>query len=406
MTSFRATAPPLRILQAGSVAYQGGVTKMIKTLCAGLRRLGHEVQLFCDGGELADLQALGIRCHVTELWQEPGALLRSALQMGAVLRRFQPDVIHVHGRSCSLRSLLAGRYPDWFTLHNTHLTHQTTSYDVGRIRKLMSPFAHNFFVLDERARDYLQDEFAIPSSRVVRVHNGVDCSEFREPSAEERAEARAAFGVADDQLLLTFVGRLHPSKQPEAVIAAAQRAIQESRTDLRFAIVGDGELAGEMERSIAATGVGDVCKLYPWMKNPLGAYHAADLLLMPSQFEGFPLVGAEAMASGCPVLRTRTGGFAQMIQEGVTGFASDTSVDAFVTKLYSVLDLQTLRRMRPAARKWAVDHMNLEQQAETMAEHYRRVLRNAPSRHEAGVSASLLPRPAHAMVPSTSAASS
>jgi glycosyltransferase involved in cell wall biosynthesis len=121
--------------------------------------------------------------------------------------------------------------------------------------------------------------------------------------------ARERFGVAPDETFVVFVGRLHPGKQPLAVVDAAARAAKTKRTHLKFALIGDGELRDAVTAAINQQGVGDICKLYPWME-PLHAYFAADLVVMPSLFEGFGLVAAEAIATGCPVLRSRTGGTA------------------------------------------------------------------------------------------------
>src|SRR5215468_6484205 len=127
--------PKLRVLQAGSTAYPGGVSNAIKTLCMSLRRLGHEVTLFTDGADLDELKAHGIACHVTELRQHPKVLLQGTWQLRKILKSFRPEVVHVHGRSTALRCLLAGRSADWFTLHNTHLTHQVAFYDTGLLKQ-------------------------------------------------------------------------------------------------------------------------------------------------------------------------------------------------------------------------------------------------------------------------------
>src|SRR5262249_53038056 len=157
--------------------------------------------------------------------------------------------------------------------------------------------------------------------------------------------------------------------------AAARRALAEGRDDLRFALVGDGELGDALAAEIEASGVSSICRRYPWTET-LDAYFAADLVVMPSRFEGFGLVGAEAMAAGCPVLRSRTGGCEQMIREGITGFACDTSVEGFVSALFSVLSApQRLRAMRGDARRWAVDHLNLLHQTEQIVKQYRSRLR-------------------------------
>ena len=109
-----------------------------------LRRSGHEVTLFTDGGDLDELKANGIACHVTDLSQRPKVLLESAWQLRKILNSFQPEVVHVHGRSTALRCVLAGRSADWFTLHNTHLTHQVAFYDAGLIGGTCRPGVRTF----------------------------------------------------------------------------------------------------------------------------------------------------------------------------------------------------------------------------------------------------------------------
>jgi glycosyltransferase involved in cell wall biosynthesis len=352
--------PKLRVLQAGRTDDRGtGVTNAIKTLCMSLRRLGHEVTLFSDGGDLDELKANGITCHVTDLQQGPKALLESSWQLRKVLKSFQPEVVHVHGRSTALRCVLAGRPADWFTLHNTHLTRQVAFYDVGLMRKYLSPWGKNFFVLNQLGGEYLQSEFGVRPESIVQIRNGVDCQRFHPPSADERAKAREQFGVAANETFVVFVGRLHPSKQPLAVVEAAARAVKTKRTHLKFALIGDGELRDDVRAAISRQGVSDICNLYPWMEEPLRAYFAADLVVMPSLFEGYPLVAVEAIASSCPVLRSRTGGSAETIREGVSGFECEIEAEKFVERLFQILqEPEKLAAMRLSAREFALAELD------------------------------------------------
>ena len=362
--------PKLRVLQAGSTAYPGGVSNAIKTLCMGLQRLGHEVTLFTDGGDLDELKANGIACHVTELRQSPNTLLRSTRQLRRILKSFRPEVVHVHGRSAALRCVLAGRRADWFTLHNTHLTHQVGFYDFGLLRKYLSPWGKNFFVLDQLGGEYLQREFGVRSESIVQIRNGIDCQRFRAPTVEERVSARQRFGVAPDETFVVFVGRLHPSKQPLAVVDAAARAAQTQQSHLRFALIGEGELRDAVRAAINQQRLDDICKLYPWME-PLQAYFAADLVVMPSLFEGFPLVAAEAIATGCPVLRSRTGGSAQMIREGVSGFECEIEAEKFVERLFQVIrEPEKLAAMRASAREFALAELDVMNVARAITRAY------------------------------------
>jgi len=370
--------PKLRVLQAGSTAYPGGVTNAIKTLCMSLRRLGHEVTLFTDGGDLDELEANGIACHVTVLRQRPTTLLQSSWQLRKILKNFQPEVVHVHGRSTALRCMLAGRSADWFTLHNTHLTHQVGFYDAGLFRKYLSPWGKNFFVLDQRGGEYLQREFGVRPESIVQIRNGIDC---RAPTVQERANARGRFGAGPHETFVVFVGRLHPSKQPLAVVAAAARAVKTKASHLRFALIGEGELRDAVSTAINQQGLSNICSLYPWME-PLDAYFAADLVVMPSLFEGWPLVAAEAIATGCPVLRTRTGGSAQMIREGASGFECEIEPEKFVERLFQIIqEPERLAAMRASAREFALAELDVTNATRAITCAYRERMNSPLAQH-------------------------
>jgi glycosyltransferase involved in cell wall biosynthesis len=144
--------------------------------------------------------------------------------------------------------------------------------------------------------------------------------------------------------------------------------------NVRFFLVGEGPLKGEVEQRICREQLNDVCFLRPWM-DPLLIYWAGDLLVLPSSVEGFGLAAAEALATGCPVLRTRTGGFELMIKEGVTGFGCTTSEEDFVNKGLEVLANPTvLIGMRRAARLQAEDELDVEAEAARTVALYRHAL--------------------------------
>lgn len=362
---------PLRILIMGSTAYRGGVTTAITTLCTALHQEGHEVMLISDGGNLDTLLADGVHCVVTDFFPRIFSVLRGTLAVKKAIRQFRPDIIHVNGRAPALLCYLSGRIPDWFTLHNTHFTGQIGAMDVGLLRRTLSPTGRRFFVLDEIAKTYLYQTMGINPSKIEVISNGVDCDHYRQPTQDERQKARDQFKISDNQTFVLLIGRLHPSKQPLALIAAAKAARASGLNTIRFAIVGDGELEEQVRREIDIAGVQDICKLYGWM-DPIEAYFAADLLVMPSLYEGFGLVALEALATGLPVLRSRTGGAEKMIVEGKNGFCCGTDINDFVNILMPILkNPDQLIPMRTYARAFVVEHLSSKAQAKMLLQHYR-----------------------------------
>jgi glycosyltransferase involved in cell wall biosynthesis len=354
---------------------RGGVSVAIADLCLGLSRMGHQVGLFCNGGAvLKRLEGSGVGIFLSETISGTKALLARVIRTAQVLRAFRPNIVHVHGRGPALASALAGRYPDFFTLHNTSLADRVTPVDTGVIRRIFSPLGRRVIVLDATARDYCLSEMRLPGERIVMVPNGVDTDRFAPADPAERDRLRAEIGIGAGELLVLFVGRYHRQKQPQAVVKLAEAVRARGNDRVRFAMVGSGELKAETEAMVSDLGLTD--RVFHFRhQNPLPFYQAADLLVMPSLYEGFGLVMLEAMAAGCPVLRTRTGGFAEVIEEGETGYGCDTAIEDFVAKGLAVLDdPEDLARVAVNGRRKVLSELSLAAQSQAMTDAYRAAL--------------------------------
>ncbi|MGY6411868.1 MAG: glycosyltransferase family 4 protein [Alkalilacustris sp.] len=365
----------LRVLQFGPTRWQGGVAAAIADLCLGLAKQGHEVGLLCNGGTVLDRLA-GTNVQVFERSSVGGMrkMPSEVIPTRKILRSFRPDILHVHGRGPSLVSMLAGRYPDCFTLHNSTMQLTANFFDRGRIRRYFSPMARKIITLSAPGLAYCQTELRIHDERLFVIHNGVDVARYAPCDLTQRKKLRAEFGVGPDQLLVLFVGRFHPVKQPEAIVRLADALRARGNERVRFVMMGDGPLKSTVSDMISSLGLQDRVTLLEF-QDPLFAYQAADLLVMPSTTEGFPLVAIEAMAAGCPVLRSRTGGFEESIEEGETGFGCGVEIDDFIAKAISILEHpENLPRIATRARAKIVAELSLEAQVRATTEVYRAVL--------------------------------
>jgi starch synthase len=126
----------------------------------------------------------------------------------------------------------------------------------------------------------------------LTLFNGVDGEVFNMGAPAGRGATRRALGLPTDRRLILFVGRF-VEKKGLAVIAALARR----RSDLHFALAGRGPI------DPTRWNLGNVTVLPGLAGRSLAAlYRAADLLLLPSVGEGYPLVIQEAMACGLPVI--------------------------------------------------------------------------------------------------------
>lgn len=161
--------------------------------------------------------------------------------------------------------------------------------------------------------------------KIVIVPPGVDAGRFRPMPAEQ---ARLQVGLDPQQNVLLFVGRIEPLKAVDCILEALA-IIQRERPDLldntRFLVIGgrpgDPELT-QLERLAHTLGIADhVDFIGSKDQSLLPAYYAAaTAVMMPSDYESFGMVALEAMASGTPVIASKVGGLAYLVEDDRTGY--------------------------------------------------------------------------------------
>lgn len=192
-------------------------------------------------------------------------------------------------------------------------------------------------------------------ARKIRViPPGVDLSRF-EPMP--MMEAKLAVGFTPRCRVILFVGRIEPLKGIDSLLRAI--AILRERTpdalkDVHVAIIGGDpnadQLDAEMLRLQTIHSELDLRSLVTFLgakdQEILPAYYAAaDMVVMPSHYESFGMVGLEAMAMGTPVIASRVGGLAHLVQDGVIGYlVPPHTPEALAERIHHLLSDEDHRR--------------------------------------------------------------
>ena len=174
--------------------------------------------------------------------------------------------------------------------------------------------------------------YGVAADRLAVVPNGFDPAVFQPQPAEVRQRVRAAAGLPEQaRVLLLMANELH--RKGFAQLLAAAAALDDP--SVHVAVVGRADLspyAGE----IARLGLEQRVRWHGSTGEAAAWYAAADLLVLPTQYEPFGLVIVEALACGLPVLTTRLAGASVAIKPGFNGLLQDDA--------YSVPELTALLR--------------------------------------------------------------
>jgi glycosyltransferase involved in cell wall biosynthesis len=159
------------------------------------------------------------------------------------------------------------------------------------------------------------------------------------PSAT-RGELREQFGVTGDTL--AFAGRLTAQKSLGVMLAAVAAS-----PGVTLLVAGDGDEADVVAATVASLGLADrVMLLGPVSRNAvLDVFAAADASILTSSWENFPHSVVESLAVGTPVIATRAGGVAEVVQDGVNGLLVDVgNVDGVIAAIRRYFADGALRR--------------------------------------------------------------
>ena len=367
----RSNNRPIRVLHLLAGCQTTGVGRYVSNLGEGMRRLGHEVTIAGRTGacgpwfDEADEQWLDLTLAP---WP-PAAFCESVKLLRQHLQHHPADVIHTH---CRWSTALARAVPQGLrppVLNTLHVSGRKLS----RRNRWLTDFGDHTHVASQQSLDWLVNAAGVPASQITLIPHGLDAERFPEAQESDRVEARRLLGLPSDALVAAYVGALEAVKNPGWMLDLAQTP-QSQLPGLRVVIAGEGPLEEQLRGRIGREGLAERAILLGWC-DPLTVYRAADALMLPSKLEGFSYVCAEAMSVGRPVLRTRTAGSAEQIQQGVTGWSASVSKVTFIQSAIKFLtDRDGLSRMGASAAEHTRDQFTLDRQLSQTEDLYRQLV--------------------------------
>ncbi len=327
--------PPLilHVVYSFSVGgLENGVVNLINRLPAGEWR--HGVLSLTDISPSFSRRLQRQDTLLLALGKGPGHLWRWYPRLMSVFREHRPAIVHTRNLAALEAAVPAALSGVPARVHGEH-GREAGDLDgknarLRWVRRAYSPFVSRYVAMSRDLQRYLIDGVGIAARRVDQIYNGVDTERFR-PSQEGRARIPGCpFGDTGHWLVGT-VGRMDAVKDQVNLAHAFVHAVglgRNAATRMRLVLVGDGALRPAIERILADGGVSHLAWFAGERHDVPDVLRGLDCFVLPSLGEGISNTLLEAQASGLPVIATRVGGNAEIMEEGGTGMlvpASDST---------------------------------------------------------------------------------
>jgi glycosyltransferase involved in cell wall biosynthesis len=228
--------------------------------------------------------------------------------------------------------------------------------------------------ISRRIRDVLIAA-GVDGERISVIPSGVDVARFR-GTEDVRARVRHdECGVASGEPVVLVVGALVPRKG-HAVLLRAARSLAARGLRPAYVFCGEGSGRSELEGLAADLGIAGRVRFTGWRSDVAPLLAAADLVVVPSLHEGLGVAALEAGAAARPVIASRTGGLAEVVVDGETGWlVPPEDPEALAAALEAALrDAEEARRRGAAARARIAQEFPMERMGAATAALYRRLV--------------------------------
>jgi glycosyltransferase involved in cell wall biosynthesis len=352
----------------------GGAERCLVHLATGLPRDTFETAVY----SLGPRPAAGRDALVHRLEQNAVPVhylnARSPWQAPAILRRLRcllaaeaPHIVQTflfHGNVLGSLALRAKNRPALFT--------GVRVADPSRCRQRLEAWtsrrAQRIVCVSQAVADFCGHQAAFPSDKLLVIPNGIDLAGY----PPGRRLLAGQVGLPEDRRLLLFIGRFSPQKAVDWLLDCAPGLLERlPRHDL--VLVGDGPLRPPWQRLATRLGIADRVHFLGYRDDIPDLLAAADLLVLPSRWEGMPNVVLEAMASSLPVVATKAAGVTELLgllaDQQTIEFGDSQALTDTIVRIADQPDLAS--RLGQANRRRVADQFSLDRMIQAYAELYQ-----------------------------------
>ncbi|MFA6422453.1 MAG: glycosyltransferase family 4 protein [Candidatus Buchananbacteria bacterium] len=361
----------------------GGAQKYVYELAS---KIGQDYDVLVAGGEdtmeemvnrleKAKLQFIPLKNLVRNI--SPMKDLKAPWEIKKIIEREKPDIIHLNSSKASI----VGTMGAVLSKHKTKVIYTCHGWVFN---ESLNPFIKIVYFVLEKVTGYFKnlvicvsdgdrisaiDKKVIAKNKLIAINNGIE-----NISHLNREEARKALGLDQNDFIVGSIGNFYKTKGFKYLIEAADILINEEKLNIKFAIIGDGDLKKELENLITEKKLAGNFLLLGRKINASILLKAFDIYASTSIKEGFPYSILEAMDAQLPIVATAVGGIKEIINNNANGLTCDSkSPSDIADKIKLLLNDQLRNQLGQQASLDAKDKYSINQMIEKTRTAYQNI---------------------------------
>ncbi len=309
----------IRLMQITHDLAIGGLQQVVVNICRTIDRDKFDISVLCLrdlGAFVPEVEKLGIKVIFIPQ-KENGTDYLSFFKVAKILRDKKIDVIHTHNTQPFIDGTIGALISGVKTI--IHTDHARDFPDKRRYmfaEWLMSKFAYKVVGVSKHTSQNLIKYEKISPGKITTIMNGIDGSTYN--MQIDKDKKKKELGIVKGGPIIGLGVRLSEQKGITYLLNAMPEIIKEF-PDITLVIAGEGELENDLKDEACTLGVANnILFAGPRLDMP-ELIKLFDLYVLPSLWEGLPMVLLEAMAAGCPIVATNVGGNYMVIKNGENG---------------------------------------------------------------------------------------
>lgn len=297
---------PVRVLQIIGIVAGGGVEAVVMNYYEHIDRTKVQFDFIVHNDNKIDItpkvEAMGGRVYkVTPYYKNPIAFMYGIYK---VIRNHHYRIVHSNMNTLSAFSLFAA----WAAGAPVRILHNHSTSSPGETKRnimkfMLRPFARlfatHYFACSRLAGEWMYGRKMMDIGKVKIVNNAIDLKKY-EFNPRKREILRKELGL-NDEFVIGHVGRFMFQKNHEFLIDVFAEACKKN-PQMVLLLIGDGPLRSAAEEKVKKLGLTDHVKFLGLRNDVQDLYNVMDIFVLPSHYEGLPVVGVEAQANGLPCL--------------------------------------------------------------------------------------------------------